>query len=165
MIFEQIKEQLSTLQNLLHQLTYTQYTYNSKHLGNYSIASHTRHIIELLQCALIGYNCNSIDYINRSRDMQLETDQQFAIDSISSIITNLLKEDKLVQLVTETANGACGKTITTTYYREIVYNTEHTIHHLALIKVALYEMNLNIVDHNFGMAYATIQYNNTKVIS
>jgi hypothetical protein len=118
-----------------------------------------------MQCVLIGYNCNSIDYINRNRDMQLETDLPFAINSISSLINNVIKVDKLVQLVTENANGNTGKTITTTYYREIVYNTEHTIHHLALIKVALYEMNLNIVDKNFGMAYATIQYNKANTLS
>ena len=46
----------------------------------------------------------------------------------------------------------------TTYYREIVYNTEHTVHHLALIKVALIEMKLNIVDKKFGMAGSTIKY-------
>jgi hypothetical protein len=48
--------------------------------------------------------------------------------------------------------------VTTTYYREIVYNTEHTIHHLALIRVALREMNLDIVGDDFGVAHSTIKY-------
>jgi len=44
------------------------------------------------------------------------------------------------------------------YFREVVYNTEHTIHHLALIKVAIIDMKLDIVDNDFGMAYSTIKY-------
>lgn len=162
MLFLQLTQQLQSLQKLIHQLTNEQYTYNSKHLGNYSIASHTRHIIELLQCALKGYETNRIDYINRIRDLQLETDRFFAIDSIDQLLVNLQKEDRLLQLVTEVFDGNDRNSITTTYYREIVYNTEHAIHHLALIKVALVEMNLPLVEENFGMAYSTIKYNKTK---
>jgi hypothetical protein len=43
----------------------------------------------------------------------------------------------------------------------MVYNTEHAIHHLALIKVALIEMQLQVIDENFGMAYSTIKYKAT----
>jgi hypothetical protein len=62
-------------------------------------------------------------------------------------------------LVVEQIEGAIELTsVTTTYYREVVYNTEHTIHHLALIKVAIIDMKLYIVDNDFGMAYSTIKY-------
>jgi len=46
--------------------------------------------------------------------------------------------------------------ISTTYYREIVYNEEHIIHHLALLKVALIEMNLDLVEQSFGIAHSTL---------
>jgi hypothetical protein len=65
-------------------------------------------------------------------------------------------------MIVESENELQENKVSTTYHREIVYNTEHIIHHLALIKVALIEMKLNIVDENFGMAYATIKYNANK---
>ena len=55
--------------------------------------------------------------------------------------------------------------ITTTYFREVLYNTEHVIHHLALIKVALIDMDLDLADKNFGMAYSTIKYKNELINS
>ena len=66
--------------------------------------------------------------------------------------------DKKMFLKTEWSNDESNFKVSTTYFREIVYNTEHTIHHLALIKVALLEMNLQLVDENFGMAYSTLKF-------
>jgi hypothetical protein len=51
----------------------------------------------------------------------------------------------------------------TSYFREIVYGTEHTIHHFALLKVALIELNIKIDEPDFGIAYATIQYRKSMV--
>jgi len=61
-------------------------------------------------------------------------------------------------LLVEEIEEAIESTVTTTYFREIVYNTEHAIHHLALIKVALIEMNLDVVADDFGMAYSTMKF-------
>ena len=49
--------------------------------------------------------------------------------------------------------------IATTFQRELAYCLEHSIHHQALIKVGLKELNLeNIIEKNFGVAPATIRY-------
>ena len=48
--------------------------------------------------------------------------------------------------------------VTSTYNREIVYNIEHAVHHMALIKVALKELEVEFVNEEFGVAYATVQY-------
>ena len=72
MIFDNLSEELNNLQNLLHQLTAEQYNLKIEYLGNASIGGHTRHIIELLQCALNGYQTGSIDYENRVRNLVLE---------------------------------------------------------------------------------------------
>ena len=73
--------------------------------------------------------------------------------------------DKYLKMVTEMEDeSAITLPVFTTYFREIIYNTEHTIHHLALIKVALIEMQLiDLVDDSFGMAYATIKYKKEKI--
>jgi len=48
--------------------------------------------------------------------------------------------------------------IETNYYRELLYNLEHCIHHQALIRVALFQMENIKVNANFGVAPSTIEY-------
>jgi len=159
MIFIQLSQQLQTLDKLLSSLDDKQYSKKIEHLGHASIGSHTRHIIELLQCATTGYHSGQIDYVNRSRDLKLESDRFFAQSVLQQLDNTIVHPDKNLALVVEQIEG-CNEllNVTTTYFREIVYNAEHTIHHLALIKVAIIEMKLDIVDDNFGMAYSTIKY-------
>jgi hypothetical protein len=154
MIFLQLKQQLNALNDLISKLNDVQYSQKIAHLGNASIGGHTRHIIELLLCATDGFSSGEVDYINRKRNMELENSRMIAQNSIQSLSIKISKTDKKLELIIEDGENV----VNTTYYREIVYNTEHTIHHLALIKVALIEMNLDLVDENFGMAYSTIRF-------
>lgn len=154
MIISSITHQLNSLIKLLHQLTVTQYTNKIKHLSNGTIGAHTRHIIELLQCIVNGYKINQVDYINRSRNLELEQEPYLAIQAIAALIESINLEDKVLEMKTSFDTNQ----ISTTYYREIVYNEEHMIHHLALLKVALIEMNLDIVDETFGIAHSTLLY-------
>jgi hypothetical protein len=158
MIFLQLSQQLQALGNLLSTLNDKQYSHKIEHLGNASIGGHTRHIIELLQCAVNGYVTGQVDYVNRARDLVLQSSKAMAQAAISQLQSKVNLPDKKLSMVLEEIEGSIDTAVTTTYFREIVYNTEHVIHHLALIKVALIEMNLNIVDDNFGMAYSTIKY-------
>lgn len=159
MIFLQLSQQLQSLRKLLSGLTDEQYNKKVAHLGNASIGGHTRHVIELLQCAIDGYSTGEVDYINRKRNLLLETDRMLA-QSALEILDGLIKvPDRQLNLVVEQIEGAIQLTnVTTTYFREVIYNTEHSIHHHALIKVAIIEMKLGIVDKDFGMAYSTIKY-------
>ncbi len=161
MIFLQLSQQLQSLSKLLQTLQDAQYTHKIEHLGNASIGGHTRHIIELLQCAITGYQNSKVDYVNRKRNLALEIDRTFAVSVLDTIDAHLRMPDKLLAMVVEEIGDRTTPIVSTTYFREIVYNTEHTIHHLALIKVALIEMKLEVVDNQFGMAYSTIKYQAT----
>lgn len=152
-IHNQLSEQLNNLELLLQTLSLEQYMYKSKYLTNATIGAHTRHIIELLQCALKGYETERIDYINRHRDLKIETNIELALSLIVTLKQQSLFNDKIVQIVNDD-----GTTVYSSFYRELVYNIEHIIHHLALIKVSLIELNFKPIDENFGMAYSTIQY-------
>ena len=158
MIFNQLSQQLSLLTQLLSTINNEQYKKSIIHLGNSSIGEHTRHIMELLQCTLTGYHTGVIDYVNRTRNLQLQNDLSFAQKELDKIIEAVDLPDQPLTVWVEQPEDTIETVVATTYYREVVYITEHTIHHLALIKVALIEMNLNIVTNNFGMAYATIKY-------
>ena len=162
MIFIQMTEQLKSLTNLLLLLNDRQYNQKILFLGNATIGGHTRHIVELLKCVTDGYNMGRVDYVNRVRNLSLETDKILAAQELTIMINNVTQPDKHMKLVTECEEGGLINIVRTTYFREIVYNTEHAIHHLALIRVALREMKLDIVGDEFGMAYSTIKYFSTQ---
>ncbi len=168
MIFKQLSEQLAALGHLISKLEDYQYVSKIEHLGNVSIGSHTRHIIEMLLCATQGYNNDNVDYVNRNRNLLLESDRNFTLFTLQTLENEVNKPDKYLKMVTEDVVNFAGNLednlpVFTTYFREIIYNTEHTIHHLALIKVALIEMKLsNFIDEDFGMAYSTIKYQKEK---
>lgn len=160
MIFLQLLQQLECLRSLLLKLTDEQYANKVSHLGNASVGGHTRHVIELLQCAVDGYYEGTVDYVNRNRNLLLEIDRKFSYAALQHLDGLIKVPDKeLVLYMERVAEESEVIIVTTSYYREIVYNTEHIIHHLALIKVALIEMNLSfLVSHDFGMANSTIKY-------
>ncbi len=158
MIFEQLTQQIRSLGNLLSLLNDEQYNQQIEHLGKASIGGHTRHIIELLQCAIVGYETGMIDYVNRSRNMNIQTNRFFALMNLELLEKQISLPNKQLKMKVEDIEDAVESTVPTTYFREVVYNTEHAIHHLALIKVALIEMKVDLVSDNFGMAYSTIKY-------
>jgi len=162
MIFFRLKEQIHSICDLLSRLTDEQYNKKVFHLANATIGGHARHIIELVQCAVKGYQSGKIDYENRLRDFELETKKHIAQEALLNLLTNLEQEDKHLILYDVDDNPKAIQPISTTYFREVVYITEHTIHHLALIGVALKEMKLELTDQSFGMAYATIKFNQEK---
>lgn len=158
MIFEQIAEQLQQLSNLLVRLNNEQYTREITHLDAATIGGHSRHIIELIKTIIDGYEQGEVDYINRKRNLLLETDRLCAITALQQLQNRIMLPDKPLLVLAEPFEGLVPLKARSSYFREIMYGTEHTIHHFALLKVALYELNIAITDANFGMAYATIKY-------
>ncbi len=144
----------------LQQLTNAQYAQKCNWLNNSTVGGHTRHIIELFQCLINGYNDGIVNYENRKRDILIETNLQLACSLLSEIssINNL--PNKNLQLG---CSSVCDglNSIETNYYREIMYNLEHTIHHMALIRVGITEVSKIYLPENFGVAPSTIQYKKT----
>jgi hypothetical protein len=161
MIFNsQLQHQLQQLVAMLKNISYEQFVYKSKFLSNASIGAHTRHIIELLQCTIIGYEIELIDYINRDRNFEIEVNLELAVQLINQLQTKSNLQDKILYVICEDGTSVCSS-----YYRELLYNVEHIIHHLALIKVSLVELNAHVVDNNFGFAYSTLQYKKTQQLA
>jgi hypothetical protein len=146
--FDKLKEGLTLVSKEL-------YTKPSVFLDNGTIGKHTRHIIELVQCLIIGYASGKVNYDKRERNLTIETDVDFAIECLNGCIAQINKADKKIMLAYEI--GEKTITTTTTYFREIMYNIEHCTHHQALIKVAFNEFKISI-DKNFGVATSTIKY-------
>ena len=154
MIFEQLTEQLDLLQLSLEKITNSEYTAPVKHLSESTIGGHSRHCIELLQCAIKGYQSGTVDYVNRERDLAIEQNKDIALNHLKLLKDEIRNNDLPLLLVCDK-----GMIVPTSYFREIVYNTEHIIHHLAIIKVALIELEISgFLSENFGLAYSTINY-------
>lgn len=156
-VFNKSAEALNSLVQVLQQLQDdASYANPCEALSNATIGQHSRHIIELYQCLLSGYPAGKINYDDRKRNPLYENDIAAAIAAVGEIVQNLEQPDKQVQISFGTSeNAVC---IESNYYREVLYNLEHCIHHQALIKVALLTIgNLNI-DNGFGVAPSTLQY-------
>jgi uncharacterized damage-inducible protein DinB len=80
-----------------------------------------------------------------------------ALSALDQIILNLLKEDKELQVDYQFLSNQ-QKNIKSSYQRELLYNLEHSIHHQAIIKVALRTLRSVEIDENFGVAPSTIRY-------
>ena len=143
----------------MEQLSPEQYTLPCKNLTNSTIGQHVRHIIEMFQCLEIGYQSGKVNYEKRKRDQQIETDKQFALGILKEIHAGLGKEDKsLILEGVYNDDSAQLMQFATNYYREIVYNLEHTIHHMALIRVGLKELTSMDLPDSYGMASATVKH-------
>ncbi len=122
----------ATLDNLQQQ----EYVQPSTSLSNNTIGQHVRHIIELFQCLELGYESGIVNYENRKRDITIETDKELAKSILLSLHPELEKENKeLVLEANYDDNDTSPLRIATNYYRVIAYNLEHTILHMALIRV------------------------------
>lgn len=140
----------------INQLTYDEYTQKIGLLSNATIGEHTRHIIELFQQLLVGYESKNINYDKRKRDIRIQENVDFAIECIANVIQGLEKDNKTLYLTT-LYNNQDIITITN-YHRELMYNIEHCIHHQALIKIAFLYFEKTNIDENFRVAKSTIEY-------
>ncbi len=140
-------------------LTEQQYRQPCKSLFNNSIGQHVRHIIELFQCLEAGYATGTIDYEKRRRDPEIETDKILACSLLQQICRSLGKADReLLLSASYDDHSAEPLIIATNYYREVAYNLEHTIHHMALIRVGITEIGNIALPEEFGVAPSTIKY-------
>lgn len=150
------KEVLKQLAHFIEQLSFDEYTEKLALLSNSSIGEHTRHIIELFQQLLNGYEIGNINYDNRKRNINLQENIDFAIESIAKIIKDIEKTNKTLHITTLYNNQEIS--IESNYYRELMYNIEHCIHHQAIIKIAFLQFGTAKIDENFGVAKSTIKF-------
>jgi hypothetical protein len=143
----------------LERLSTAEYIQPCNWLQDQSIGQHVRHIIELFQGLELGYSKGLINYDSRKRDRRIETDKALARMLLTEICSSLSKPNKFLQLETHYDGDSAGSTIiTTNYYREIAYNLEHAIHHMALIRIGINEVSSIPVSADFGVASSTIKH-------
>lgn len=143
----------------LDELSQAEYVQPCKTLFNNTIGQHVRHIIELFQCLENGYETGIVNYEKRNRDMEIEGSKQLAISLLKAIHEGLDRENKELRLeATYDEHSTEIISLSTNYNREIAYNLEHTIHHMALIRVGVNEVSSIRLPEDFGVASSTVKY-------
>ncbi|MFC4741015.1 DinB family protein [Flavobacterium ponti] len=161
MLIDSIKKNFDEIIDLLTSLDNTTYTFCHPELSNATIGEHTRHIIEMYQSLLNNYEYGIVNYDKRERNLSIQTDVDFAIKCIKTIITSIEKPNR--ELMLQQGIEEVMYSISTNYERELLYNLEHSIHHQALIKVAIIKNPAIKVCENFGVAKSTIEFRNQCV--
>jgi len=158
-IQQSVQTIFNQLKGSLEQLTNQQYYQNIDILSGASIGQHVRHVVEMFICLQDGYTSGFVNYENRKRDITIETAKETAIDVMNKINAALFNENKsLVLQAGFDENSNELNNIPTNYFREIAYNLEHAIHHMALIKIGIKEISEIVLQDGYGVASSTLKF-------
>ncbi len=126
-------------------------------------SGHLRHIVEFYECFLDGLESTHVDYDARKRDRSMETSPSAAAARICFIVDRLEKDvalryDNVLFVRIEDADGLCldDPYLMSSVRRELMTLSSHTIHHFALISMALRSHGV-AMDPDFGMAPSTLR--------
>ena len=157
------KEICNQLFRVCDNLENKEYAYCSSLLLGSSIGKHMRHIIEFYDILRLGSDIGEINYDTRGRNIQLESELESAkerLTSISNWLESLSVNKNLSVYFRFNLENDEVKQVRSNLMRELAYNLEHAIHHMALIRIALDQQFPHVgIDPNFGLAYSTIRYN------
>lgn len=156
---EPISNLLEQLQYVLDGLTNEQYAQPVKILSGSTTGQHTRHILEFFIELNQGYLSGIVNYDKRLRNRMIETDKDFAVQTLRKIEAGLDKPDRELLLHAEYADhDAEPIPVFTNYLRELVYNLEHMVHHMALIRIGVNAVADLEIPESFGVAASTLKF-------
>ncbi|MNK28885.1 hypothetical protein D3C87_472700 [compost metagenome] len=149
---------------MLEVLSDQQYTAKIGMMSNASIGGHIRHVIEFYLELNQGYACGKVNYDQRKRDHVIENNRLFALQKLEEIVVSLVKPDKRLQLsASYSFDNDAEFMVPSSYFRELIYNLEHTVHHMALIRIAVAEVSAIGLPDDFGLAISTLKFRKSCV--
>lgn len=148
---------LKQLKNCLTKLTNDEYTEKLTIFSGSSIGQHTRHILEFYQ-ALLNVN-DMINYDLRKRNLQIENDKEYMLQLIDSLTEELKSLNLEQKIILQGTLGGVLNTVESNLGRELLYVTEHAVHHMAILKMGIVHCFCHIeFEEHFGVAESTINY-------
>ncbi|MEO1256679.1 MAG: DinB family protein [Bacteroidota bacterium] len=162
MLQSSAKELLSQLDKIVDQCNSTDFTRPLNELSGATFGQHIRHTLEFFICLYDARNQRRVNYDHRKHDQHIETDKKLAQSVIQSIMGFLDQHEGDFELTFEanyTEQEGENQSMRSSFYRELAYNIEHAIHHMALIKVAVNQsLSYISLPEFFGVASSTIRY-------
>lgn len=157
---------LDQLQSVVDQFNRDNYAKPVETLSNSTIGQHVRHTLEFFICLMDSASEQCINYDNRQHDPYLDRDPRLAKDIIHST-QHFLAENTSDFPLTMAANydidSDSSVVIPSSFLRELAYNIEHTIHHMALIKVGIKaDFPEVILSEHFGVASSTVRFQKSQ---
>lgn len=128
-----------------------------------AIGPHVRHCLDFYLCLLDGLEQRAIDYDSRSRRADVERDRRTAMAELTAVAERIERIDldslsAAVELRREAADGAGpADLLASTVGRELQFLASHTVHHYALIALAL-RLEGHPVPSGFGVAPSTLEH-------
>ncbi len=155
------KKVLSQLVKVLDKLTEKEYSSSIEILSGATIGQHIRHTLEFYTCLQEGALIGVVNYDKRNRDLDLETIPAHAINVIQSLFRFIdeIKDERIVLEINYDLYDDHLQTVQSNIDRELCYNIEHAIHHMALIKIGLRVVSPDLqLPEGFGVAVSTLRY-------
>jgi hypothetical protein len=160
---------LDQLAKMVQDIRETDFTKPSEALSRSTIGQHLRHTLEFFICFENGFNEGVINYDKRAHDKLIETDKFIALAAIEKIsgFIRALNVNRSIRLeVGYDVNKEEFVTVETNATRELVYNIEHAVHHMAIMKIGIREVApYEKLPPDVGVAASTIRFIEAEVSS
>lgn len=155
------KNNLLQIKNLTIKIDKENYKKPCAVLFQSTIGQHIRHALEFYLCLLEGLDSHIVNYDERKRQYTIENCPNMAAEVIETIISklNTINQNQFLEIKANyTSDYDVEICMKSSLYRELGVCLEHSIHHQAIVKSGLKELDcLNLVNHNFGVAPSTIR--------
>ncbi len=156
------KSILDQLEDMVQQIDEKDFCKPSGTLSHSTMGQHLRHTLEFFICLKSGFEIGLVNYDLRNHDKLLEGDKFIAMASLREIqdFVSNHTEDKMLKLEMAYERDCENRmTVETNYWRELVYNIEHAVHHMAIMKIGIREVAPYVnLSADFGIAVSTLRY-------
>lgn len=136
--------------------------YVARPSGQASMGAHVRHTLDHFTCFLRGLPAGVVDYDARAREVHVERDPDAARGVIASTCEGLagLSEamlEKALHVRQMAAPHRPQVTVASSVARELLFLSQHTIHHLALMLAVAGALGLELPSE-FALAFSTASH-------
>jgi uncharacterized damage-inducible protein DinB len=153
---------LDQLATMCHELRDAEFTASLGLLQGNSVGKHLRHVIEFFELLAEGSGRGLVNYDLRRHDPDLESDRTLVLQRLRSLgqkVADLDTESPLSLEVSYGRSQSDSVVIRSSCERELAYNIEHAIHHMAIMKIAITSCFPQAsLPEDFGIAYSTRRY-------
>jgi uncharacterized damage-inducible protein DinB len=158
---------LSQLADALGQISEEDFRKPSPALSDATIGQHLRHTLEFFVCLEQGYESGVVNYDKRQHDKAIENDKFVALGTINRVLDFVNQKPADKRMIMEVGylqdSEACVP-VETNFLRELTYNIEHAVHHMAIMKIGIREVApYTAIPKSFGVAVSTLRYREDTV--